>query len=564
MSSQNGQSPASDDAAADSRHNLASLTPRVDTLAATSRTNSSQHQHLGTRAGLSGDTIREALWTNQYGGERSLYEALGYVLEPRYEHFRARYERTDEARALVDKLPNTAWATPEINDPGSEDGQSAFEQAVGQFLEGESGGFSQTGLEPLASADDLEALGPSVARGDVIDVCRRVSRMERLGEFALLFLGLDDANVADGDVGSLAEPVDISSLDSLDDLTHIDAYDEGRAHDEPFDLYDDVTDPRFNTPEYYSVDLGHGEQSSRIHHSRVIHVVDNVFEDDLRSNSVLEQSLNRLDDIEKIQGASAEAYWRTAYQGLVASPPQVEGQLGSFSDAGEDLHEQIRKYYANFQRAIFTPADVDTLDVAAEDPTPHLETKYRSLAAGHGIPQSILMGNETGERATQEDRRLVHELAADYRERFCEARVLRPLINRLVYYGIVPPPAAGEYEVIWPPQDEPGEQEHADIAATKATALADATGGNPTLAASVGEIREALFDWNPDLGSEADGGDAPSEMATPESVAEMAGAGDGAAADDDDGGGGPPDDQAADADAVDDETTAATPDDTQP
>ena len=522
MTAQNGtgHAPSDGDDADGARHNLHQFIPQLSPSTPTARTNS-QHYQLGTRSGLAGDNIRDELWTNQYGGERSLYKALGYVIEPRYEHYRARYERTDEARALVDKLPRKAWATPEIRDPGASDGDSAFEEAVEQFLDSDAGAFADTALEPLASSDALESMGPALARGDVIEVCQRASRMERLGEFSMLFLGLDDAAVSGGDIEALESPVAVDSLDSLDDLTYVEAYDQGRADDTPFELHDDVTDPRFGTPEYYNVDLGHSSRSAKIHYSRVVHVVDDVFEDILRNNSILEQSLNRLDDIEKIQGASAEAFWRTAYQGLIARPPQVGNQQASFADSGEDLHKQIKKYYSNFQRAIFTGAEVDTLDVSAEDPASHLETKYRSLATGHGIPQSILMGNETGERATTEDRQMWHELVADYRESFCEARVLRPLLDRLIYYGILPAPEGGSYDVVWPPLDEPSEQDEADVASTKAEALNTATAGNPTLAATVGEIREELFGWKGERGSESESGDGATEMQSAASVEEM-------------------------------------------
>lgn len=481
------------------RTNLAAVTPQL-----APRQNAGRSYNLGTRYGLAGDNIREELWTRQYGGDRSLYQTLGYVIEPKYEHFRARYERLDEARALVDKLPKKAWATPTISDPGAPDGESPFEQQVEEFLATDFGGEAGGTLEPVS---DVDALGPSITRGDPIDICQRASRMERLGEYSLIFLGLSDAGTDGADDATatdLEDPVDVSQLDSLEDLAYLAPYDEARIVAEGIEYYQDPTDPRFNTPEYYNVDLGHGDGSARIHHSRVIHVVADVFEDDLRSNSVLEQSLNRLDDIAKVHGASAEAYWRTAYQGLHVSPPQIGGQQADFSDSGEDLHKQIKRYYNNMERAIFSPANIDTLDADAQDPTPHLEAKYRAFAAGHDIPQSILMGNETGERATSEDRRMWHERVAEYRRTFCEARVLRPLINRLVRLGLIAPPQAGRYDITWPPLDEPTEKEQADVASTKAQAVNTATAGNPTMLASVAELRDELFGWKPERGSEVD------------------------------------------------------------
>lgn len=427
--------------------------------------------------------LRESLWMSTYGGDRNLFDALGYVKEPRYEHFRARYERTDTAPALVDKLPQKAWAKPEIIDTGAGEETSDFEDVVESFLSGE------------------------YTPEDPIEVFERASRMERLGEFSLIFLGLADDAVAEGGADDLEEEVDADSLEEMDPddaLRYLTPYDQGRVDPDEIDwVDDDPTDPRFGKPRSYQVDLGDNRPTVQVHHSRVIHVVGNVFDDELKSDSVLKQSLNRIDDIEKILGASAEGYWRSAYQGLVISPPERNGQQAEFKDDGEGLHKQIRRYIQNMSREIFTGADIDTIESSTEDPTGHLEGQYRDISAGHDIPQSILMGNETGERATSEDRAMWHERAAEFRREYCAPVELRPTLDRLINLNVFPEPE-GEYRVEWPALEEQSEQDQADVAQTLANAVNTGTGGNPLQAMTVEEFRQKILGWKPKRGAEAD------------------------------------------------------------
>lgn len=435
--------------------------------------------------------IRDELYMDQFGGKRNLFDALGYIGDPTYKHYRARYARTDTAPAIVDKLPKKAWATPEVKDLGAGGEESEFEEQVNAFLEGE-----YTPENP-------------------IKVMERASRMERLGNFSLIFMGFNDdaaQPVGEGDAAAALEnEVDKGSLEDKDPseaLSFINPYDQARVDMDMVEwVDDDPTDPRFGKPESYQVDLGDNRPSAQIHWSRLIHVVGDVFDNELKSPSVLKQSLNRVDDIEKILGGSAEGYWRAAYQGLVVSPPEIGGKQTEFSDSGDELHKQIERYINNFSREIFTGADIDTIDANVEDPTGHLESQYADIAAGHDIPQSILMGNETGERATQEDREMWHERVGEFRDQYCSPRVLRPIIDRLIQYGVIPEPENGvhSYRIEWPPLDEMSEQDRANVIQTVSNAINTGTGGNPELAVTMEEYRENVLGWKPERGAESDG-----------------------------------------------------------
>ena len=431
-----------------------------------------------------------------YSGDRNIYKALGYVINPKFEHFKARYKRNDTAKALVDKPAKDCWGEePQIRDNAREAGEEAqttFEEQVETFLEGEY--TRKSPVDRLMSAD----------------------RMSRLGEYSVILLGLSDAGVESGDPGDLRNEVEEDSLDTDDPdevLQYLHVYDQSDAPSNQITYVQDPTDSRFGLPEQYRIDFGHSAHT--VHHSRIVHIVEDAVTDDLHSDPVLLRSINRIDDLEKILGGSAEAFWRAAYQGLIVKPPENLPSGTSAQDVGENLEKQIKNYRHNLNREIFSSGDIDTLDTTVSNPEPHLDGQYSEIAAGHDIPQSMLRGNETGERATQEDRQMYHEYLAKRRRQHCESAMLRPLIDRLIEYGVFEPPEGEGYEVEWPALDELGQIEEADLQHTEADTLKILSGGMPRDIASVGELRK-VKGWDAEIGSEVDEEDRPDEQALAE------------------------------------------------
>lgn len=482
-----------------------------------------------------GRNIRDGLWTEQYDGQRDLYEALGYTENPSYKHFKARYRRGGTAAALVDKPATDCWGErPTIEDTGEADdddeADTPFEKAAEAFLRDATTPWGSGGTparETTPGFDVDHSSGP-------MEVAQRVDRMARLGRFGLLFIGFADDPAESGE-DALAEPVDVDTIGlqdgddpeaALGDVAYLSSYDEGRVDwsvtTQDY-LDDDPTSPRYGWPEHYLVELTESGELVQVHHSRVLHVVeDPMLGTELTSDSVLRRSLNRLDDLEKILGASAEAFWRSAYQGFVVSPPDNSAAgrgTGNWQDEGEQVHKQMQAYINNWERTIFSNGDITQLDADVVSPGDHVDSEYREIASGHDIPQSILMGNETGERATQEDRAMYHEFIARRRRQFCEQAILRPLINRLIAFGILPEPVGGGYDVEWPALAEMSEQEEAEVFTTMMQGFNRGTGGSPSRALSADEVRQ-FADMAPGLGSEVDDDGAEPATAADFDVAE--------------------------------------------
>lgn len=458
---------------------------------------------VNARANSHGPTTRNDLHSmvsDRRVENPTLWDAVGYPTDTNLDKFEThwlRYERQGTARGLIDKPANDTWQEPPdiVDDTAESEDQTDFEAEVERFMDGET-----LRREPLH-------------RFNVVD------RLATLGHYALLVLGFDDGRDLSTPVAGVADDED-GEFDGLDDLQYIATFGEDRVVD--VDIVTDMTDPRFRLPESYElvtsstgglVDDDEEETTEEVHWSRVIHVPQGTLENDLWGTPYLKPIFHNLVNIDKILAGSAEGYWRSGYAGMVLSPPRgPNGELLRFNDAdggtadSSDLQNEIEQYEKNLKRTIATTGEVETLDPAIADPESHINQQYKEIALCKDAPQSILMGNETGERATSEDASMWKEHISSRRTNFAESVIITPLINRLIDVGILPTPngdGSYAYSVEWPPLDELSEPEQAEVAGTLATALKELTGGQPDRIATRGELR-SVMDWEPALGSEVD------------------------------------------------------------
>lgn len=420
----------------------------------------------------------------QFEGDRQLFDVLGYEAELDIENHVAMYKRGPGiARGIVDKIVHDCW-DPDLEVVESDDtdvDETAFERQVKQFLDGEF-----TRLSPIARL-------------------RAADRWARLLEFSVLVIGINDGNVVDGDPSSLSEPVDEASIDSLDQINYISPFDQRSVDWERTTLVDDPTDPRYQLPETYNIDFG-DTGSHDVHHSRVIHVVENPDENELKSDEIYRPIFNRLQDLQKVLGGSAEMFWRAAYPGLVLQPPtDADGVPMRFEDGGDGIAEQIKQYRHNISRVHKVTGSLEKLDTTVASPVDQVAVAVEDISAHIDIPMSMIRGNETGERATSEDRAMYHETAAGRRDQHCVPQLLSPLLERLIEWGLLPETESGNgtsFSVEWPPLETESEADEAEVASTWANAIETISGGRPGTIASVEERRKRIG-FDPEFGSDA-------------------------------------------------------------
>lgn len=393
-----------------------------------------------------------ALLGRTFGGNRDPYVVLGYkeALTPR--DYRFRYERDEIAARVCEALPKATW------------------RGGGELIEDE---------DPERVTDFENAWIELETRLKVWPVFERADILAGLGRFSIILIGAP---------GGLLTPL-------------VSAKPEQIAYLKPFseqfitisdteDLERDATSPRFGLPNFYRITSpAVGQPQLRVHYTRVIHVADGLLDDDLYSSPRLQRIWNRLDDLMKVVGGGAEAFWLRANQGLHIN---IDKELAVGTEEKEDLTEQAEAYAHSASRIFRTRGvEVNTLgsDVAQFDKS--ADSIISLIAAGTGIPQRILMGSERGELASTQDEGNWEQRVSDRRKSFAGPFVVRALVDRLIAIGALPSPQ--QYEIRWPEAMELDDVQRVELAKSMATVNKEA--GETVIMPN--EIRDRALGWDP-------------------------------------------------------------------
>ena len=370
----------------------------------------------------------------QFGGDRDLYEVLGYKRVLRPLDFIEMYYREDIAYRIVNSYPAATWrVAPKITEDETED-DTEFESAV----------------EDLADQSKLW------------HYCERADKLCGLGRYSILILGVDDG-------AQLAEP-----LTRAVDINWLMPVTEQWA--EVATWGSDPISPQFGKPETYRVTIGSEEDSTQprrtviVHHTRVIHIAEHTGQDDVYGVPRLEPVYNRIYDLQKVVGGSAEVFWMNARNGLVFEAD--EGAQLTPDDV-DQLQEDAADYQHQLRRLLTSKGGKwRVLESSTPDPKSNVEVILQLIAGATGIPNRILVGSERGELSSAQDENNWLGRISERRVNFAEPVIIRPLIDRLIDLGILPQPRTGTYLVEWTAADGLSDKERAEIGNMKAQALA--------------------------------------------------------------------------------------------
>jgi hypothetical protein len=283
----------------------------------------------------------------------------------------------------------------------------------------------------------------------------KVDILSGLGHYAILYLGAP---------GSPTSPLPTSV--APENLMFLSCYAEDEAKIKTLETKDNE---RFGQALTYAVKRltnapgaagGAAAQEIEVHWSRVIHIADGLLDDQINGQPRLERVWNLLDDLEKVTGAGAEAFWLRAHQGYQFN---LDKDTKLDSQGEEELEEEVDAFLNGVSRAVRTRGlDLKVLgsDVATFDR--NVDSIISQISSGTGIPQRILMGSERGQLASQQDRVNWAERIQDRRTEYAGPLMIRPLVDRLIEHGILPTPK--QYEVRWPQIYDLSDGERADIA----------------------------------------------------------------------------------------------------
>jgi hypothetical protein len=163
-------------------------------------------------------------------------------------------------------------------------------------------------------------------------------------------------------------------------------------------------------PTATGVAVGTQTRSFSLHPDRVI-----IWSEDgtVHPTSALAAGYNDLMNLEKVAGAGGEGFWKNAKSAPVLSVDK-ETRLNEMAQAmgvspdeiADVMNEQVADWQSGFDKLLMLQGmKAETLSVTLPSPEHFFNISLQSFAASMHIPLKILVGNQTGERASTEDAR---------------------------------------------------------------------------------------------------------------------------------------------------------------
>lgn len=372
----------------------------------------------------------------QYGGDRDIYRTLGYKDESElsYPVYKARYKRQDIAKAVIDRPVKYTWRGGVTVFESDDKDETEFER---QFSE-------------MYDAMKLRS------------VFIRADKITGLGEYSVLLFGFNDTGAE-----NWQKPV--KKGESLR-LLYLRPISQPNAKVSKYET--DKKSPRYGLPILYELKITTAQDARTktvlVHYTRVLHILDDELESDIYGTPRLEVLFNRLHDIEKLVGGSAEMFWRGArpgYQNIIDSDFEMNPAQK------KALKEEIDEYEHNLRRILnIRGGKLEGLAVQVSDPKGHVDVQVQFISSVTGIPKRILTGSERGELSSAQDAGEMRAFVNDRREEFAEIKIVRPFVDRLIELEVLPKPKES-YTVQWQDLFAPSDKEKADIGKTRAEAL---------------------------------------------------------------------------------------------
>lgn len=209
----------------------------------------------------------------------------------------------------------------------------------------------------------------------------------------------------------------------------------------------DETSETYGEPKLYqfneaAVGNATNPRSFSIHPDRVI-----IWSRDgtVHGRSSLEPGYNDLIDMEKIKGAGGEGFWKNAKSAPVLEVDK-EANIRDMAkvmgvpeeEIADRMNEQVADWQKGFDQLLMLQGmQAKTLGVTLPSPEHFWAAPLQSFAASVSIPIKILVGMQTGERASTEDAQEWAQTNMSRRASYVLPNIMA-LIRRLERFGILP------------------------------------------------------------------------------------------------------------------------------
>lgn len=183
-------------------------------------------------------------------------------------------------------------------------------------------------------------------------------------------------------------------------------------------------------------------QSLSIHPDRVI-----IWSDDgtMNCRSTLESGFNDLIDAEKVKGAGGEGFWKNSRGAPIiqapdgVKPADVAKAMGiKPEEVLDEINKQVDSFQQGFDKGLMLGGMTATpMTITLPSPEHFFAAPVQSFAASMCIPIKILMGSQTGERASTEDAREWNQTNMA-RRTGRNVPLIRAFVKRMAQFGILP------------------------------------------------------------------------------------------------------------------------------
>ncbi|CAI0896282.1 DUF1073 domain-containing protein [Serratia grimesii] len=432
----------------------------VNTLAET--LSAGRQRALYAGLGKSGNTKRTNIWAE-----------FGYPEQLSFDSFYNAYERNAVAFGAVQKLLDSCWTdNPTIIEGGEErepDETTTWEASVTKLL---------------------KKHWPKIKDAD---------RRNLVGHYSALLIQVRDNQ-------KWGEPIPAGSLKTLGEkgLVKFIPVWESQLSVSTWD--NDQTSDNYGQPKMYNFDerpVGDVKNAgpvrgTPVHPDRVIILCEGSEDESIFSGvPLLQAGYNKLLDIEKTSGGSAEGFLKNASRQIAIefdATTNMEfiadmAKKAGYADLGQAMDEKVRQLNRGTDSAaVMQAGKMNVLSVTPGDPTPTWTTAANEFSASIQCPFTILFGQQTGRLASDEDK-------TDWAKR-CNSRrwgfmsdYITKIIQRLWKFGIIEAPKGDEVTLSWSDLLAPSEKEKIANMQAMATVAKDTQQayGNP--AVDINEVR---------------------------------------------------------------------------
>ncbi len=386
-----------------------------------------RNSRRGYRGGMSGgDSVGwwRFMQYDRNDTKRDLADAFGYPDCLEFGNFQSMYEQLGLAAAGIELIPSYCWQSlPKITD-SSED--SEFSQAVNTLSK----------------------------KHNLLQVLKELDVKQRIGRYAGVI-------IISKETSDDPKPETVLNGMGIDGLLKLVPVNEAQARASK-ERIEDLTSPMFGDPEYYEYrsnvpgDLDDSNKTgAQINPSRIYVFTEGV-SNGIYGMPALKSVYYSLMDWEKLRGSFAEGFFKNSKQRFALNAKDNTTASAILSDnKGQDgksnkekFDENMDDFASGVDSAMFLSGmEVTMMQSALADPTGGAGMILQDIAAGLMIEKTILVGFETGERSSGENKLSFLQKMKSRQETDCN-RMIRGLLNQLAEFKVIPKPK-GDIEIEW-------------------------------------------------------------------------------------------------------------------